>query len=70
MAATQYFVSPQEGGKKWVVQAEHSDSNMFETSDRNEAIQKGKEIAQKDHGVLTIQNQDGRIEDTLNFEQG
>lgn len=53
-----------------MVQAEDSDQNMFETENRDEAIQKGKEIAQRNRGVLTIQNEEGRIEDTINYEAG
>lgn len=70
MAATQYFVSPKDGGESWMVKAENSDQSMFETKNRDEAIQKGKEIAQKDRGVLTIQNAEGKIEDTINYESG
>lgn len=66
--AKRFFVSPQQGGQSWAVQAENSDQNMAESQNRSEAIQKGKEIAQKEHGVLSIQNEEGGIEDTMSFE--
>jgi hypothetical protein len=64
-----FMVSPSEGGQgDWKVK-EEGGRELESARDRDEAIRKGEEIARRERGVLSIQNEDGRIEDTRSFSE-
>lgn len=63
------MVSPSEGGQgEWKVK-EEGGREMASAQSRDEAIRKGEEIARQEKGVLSIQNEDGRTEDTRSFSE-
>jgi hypothetical protein len=65
-----FMVSFAKGGQGgWKVK-EEGGRELESSWDREEAIRMGEEIAKQAKGILSIQDENGRIEDTSSFSEG
>jgi hypothetical protein len=63
-----FIVSPTQGGQGvWRIQVENSDQSIDTADNQEGAVRKGEEIAKRENGVLVIQDENGRVEETRSF---
>ena len=63
--APHQYVIPHNG--KWAVKAEGATRVTKEFETKKDAVEEGKQISKNNHTVLTVQLKDGRIQETINY---
>lgn len=55
--------------ERWAIKKEGNDHPEFTTDKKSEAVQKAKDLAKEAGTFVYIHNEEGRIEDQINYQE-